>query len=276
MLYILFTVFVSPRRVLVHNTNTNLYYCVVLYLHIVVWAPLRKRHLQFPPEFRRAVLTILLANNRFQTQCYYPTHTTNNTYYTPNTTNTVTTHTTTNTTNTTYTTNNTTLNTTSMTLTNTTHSPQYCLVNHTHSCRCYSGSGMCGSGSVSLPHQIWLLIFTFANRYVLYTVYCILCFDITVYACLQLLCTFSVFSFFLYTIKHHAYTSQPHTLLTHTQMLTFSALHYPYTTQRVVRTTSLGGTGAQCGVGRGAQTTTRGGGAPEESRGGTARGRAPA
>ena len=31
-----------------------------------MWAPTRKRHLQFPPDFRSAVLTILLANNRFQ------------------------------------------------------------------------------------------------------------------------------------------------------------------------------------------------------------------
>jgi protein-L-isoaspartate O-methyltransferase len=77
-----------------------------------VWAPTRKRHMQFPPEFRSAVLTILLANNRFQgSPCAG-------------------------------------------------HflcagSPKAC---RQHNCRCTR------DGVGFLPHQLWLHVFSFANR----------------------------------------------------------------------------------------------------------------
>eukprot|EP01032_Pedospumella_encystans_P014756 gene14756-16922_t len=50
-----------------HNSNNRLLTeetVVRVRLPALVWAPLRRRHLQFPPDFRRAVFTILLANNQ--------------------------------------------------------------------------------------------------------------------------------------------------------------------------------------------------------------------
>ena len=83
---------------------------------------MRKRHLQFPVEFRHAVFTVLLANNRYQSGKA-----------------------------------NSELLSLSTSASASGLSSRSCRGgHHKHGCKC--------GGCAFLPHQLWLQIFSFANR----------------------------------------------------------------------------------------------------------------
>ena len=106
-----------------------------------VWAPVRSRHLQFPPEFRRAVITILLANNRCQQYVsYFPTSTSSLSTVASSCSHSSSASTTT-------------ANGTATATASATAATAMTVVAHSSRIR-----------GAFLPHQIWLQIFSFASR----------------------------------------------------------------------------------------------------------------